>query len=280
MSHRRLRARGRAGLSLAVVSLAGLAIASLALVVAACGTPAPSLAPSPSAVAVVTPVPTQRPTPRPTPAPTATPTPEPEPTASVDGPTAIAAFVTFAQEISVPFHMDVTLRIGLLSRTVDMAMDIDAIGADMAGTMRMVSGSRRYDIDVVILDDREYARIDDGTWLEVPDAGAVENPWTTIPLELLEWQGIELIGGVPNHHLSIDDPSVANIANMESATITDVEIDSGRFDLYVTDDGLPTKARFAIRGSAIAGGVRTEIELDGVYLFSDIGTPVEIEAPF
>lgn len=250
----------------------------LATLTVGCAGPAPSA--SSSATAAPTTAATARPTATPRPTSTPRPTATPLPTLSVDGASAIERFMDFAEATDIPYHMDIDLEVGVLGQSVRMAMAFDAQGPDMAGTMRIAAGAERIVTDVVVVDGRTFVRSADATWIEVPEASPVENPWDSLRLDLLTIEGQEVIDGVPHHHLQIDDPSVALTADVDQTVFSEVVIDRGLFDVYVTDDGLPTRSRVTILGSAVVNGIRTQLEIVGVYSFSAIGTPVDIEPPF
>ena len=266
-------------------ALTALAIVSM-LAVAGCGGAAvASVQPTPSPTVGVTPVPTPRPTPRPvrTAPPTPRPSPTPVPTPAVLTPEGIAAtegFVAFARNDSVPFHLVLTSQVEVLSRPVIVRLVLDISGTgDMAGQIATKAVDVTDTADLVIVDGRQFVRLAGQDWVELSGGAANANPLGEVPLDKVAWVGKETIGGKALHKLKIDDPSVVGASNTDTTDISDVHIDSGVMDFWVTDDGTPVTARFRIIGTAIARNQKTDLSIVGRYEFSDVGKAVTIVAP-
>ena len=266
-------------------ALTALAIVFMLALAGCGGTAAASVAPTPSPTVGVTPIPTPRPTPRPvrTLPPTAPPSPTPAPTPVVVTPEGNAAregFVKFAGTDRIPFHLVLTSRVEVLSRpvTIRLVLDISGTG-DMAGLLAAKAGDTTETAQVVIVDGREFVRLAGQEWAELSGDPTTANPLGEVPLDKVAWVGMDTIGGKALHHLQIDDPSVVGASNTDKTDITDLDVETGVMDFWVTDDGTPVTAKFLILGTAVARAQATALSIVGRYEFSDVGKAVTIVAP-
>jgi hypothetical protein len=266
-------------------ALTALAIVSM-LAVAGCGGAAvASVQPTPSPTVGVTPIPTPRPTPRPvrTAPPTPRPSPTPAPTPVVvtaEGTAAKEGFVKFAGNETIPLHLVLTSQVEVLSRpvTIRLVLDISGTG-DMAGQIATKAIDVTDTADLVIVDGRQFVRLSGQEWVELSGDPSNANPLGEVPLDKVAWVGMDTIGGKALHHLRIDDPSVVGASNTDTTDISDLHVETGVMDFWVTDDGTPVTARFRIIGTAIARNQQTDLSIVGRYEFSDVGKAVTIVAP-
>jgi hypothetical protein len=256
------------------------------LAIAGCGGAAvasagPTTAPSAAVAATVAPKP--RPTPRPTPAPTPRPSATPAPTPVVptpEGEAAKAGFVKFAGSDRTPYHVDLASKVQVLGTSLTLRLTLDvAANGDMTGEAAAKSGDITKTVELVIVDGQEFARLPGEPWARVMGDPTTSDPLGKLPLEKVDWMGLDRIEGAPLHHLRIDDPSIVSASNAEDAAITDLEIETGVMDVWVTDKGTPVLAKFQIAGTGIARSIRTGFTIVGRYDFSDVGKPVKVQAP-
>ena len=269
--------RRRAQTALAIVSM---------LAVAGCGSAAvASVQPTPSPTVGVTPIPTPRPTPRPvrtappTPRPSATPVPTPV-VVTPEGNAAREGFVAFAGNERIPFHLVLTSRVEVLAEpvTIRLVLDISGTG-DMAGQIATKAVDVTDTADLVIVGGRQFVRLSGQEWVELSGDPANANPLGEVPLDKAVWVGLDTIDGQALHHLRIDDPSVVGASNTDTTGISDLHVETGVMDFWVTDGGTPVTARFRILGTAIARNQQTVLSVVGRYEFSDVGKAVTIVAP-
>jgi hypothetical protein len=266
-------------------ALTALAIVSLLAVTGCGGAAVASVEPTPTPTPGVTPIPTPRPTPRPvltappTPPPSATPAPTPA-VLTPEGNAARQGFVRFAGSDRVPFHLVLTSRVVVLSQpvTIRLVLDVSDTG-DMAGQLATKAADVTDTADLVIAGGREFVRLAGQDWVELSGDPTTANPLGAVPLDKVAWVGLDTIGGKALHHLQIDDPSVVGASNADQSGLSDLVIETGVMDVWVTADGTPVTAKFRILGSAVARSRPTVVSIVGRYEFSDVGKPVAIEAP-
>jgi hypothetical protein len=264
---------------IAVALVSTLAIAGCGGAAATSGGPtaAPSVALAPTTAP--TPRPSARPTPRPTPRPSPTPAPTPV-VPTPEGEAAKAGFVKFAGSDRIPFHLDMASKITVLEVALTLRLTLDVAGnGDVAGVAAAKAGDTTKTVELVVVDGREYARLPGQPWARVEGEPTTSDPLGALPLDKVAWMGLDTVEGARLHHLRIDDPTVVSASNGDDGTLTDLEIESGVMDVWVTDKGTPVLAKFQIAGTGIARSVRAPFTIVGRYDFSDVGKPVKVQAP-
>lgn len=183
-----------------------------------------------------------------------------------------------------PFHVvsDITATItsGNEESELLITSEGDVSGEDFAGTVETDFGLGRIEIEVVIVDGVSYTRVGEGPWQANDEFQQTQplNPFEQLAPEDLEYVGSAMQGGEELHELRTEtwiggEIEAQNIPN------SDLELDSSVFQIFVTDAGVPVEARLEFVVVGTSAGQRARLAYVVDYAFSDVGEPVEIEAP-
>ena len=233
---------------------------ALALALAACS-PAPATTPTAA-------------TPPPTPMPSASPT--------VDPGALMSGLRAFAEDERRTYHLDITGRLSV--RPVDGHIDgaIDASGDDAQLSMSLDFNLFTLRMDLVIVDDTAWVRVDHGAWTSVERTELEEDfdPLTEmLSADDVRYRGTVRKAGATVHHLQLANVDVLDPRSL-SSDVEDIHVRAQTFDVFVDDAGTPVEARYQLDGTATMGTGRTvPMFMDITYRFSEIGEPHEIEPP-
>ena len=206
---------------------------------------------------------------------------------SQSGQDVVEAFFSYASDDALTMNVvyDGTTEIVADDRsareTFRITGEMDAAGRDFAGTISISSEDESRTVEVVRVGDESYVRPENGAWQVVDDEGSQPvNPFAGLEsaaeVEYIgeaEWQGQSMYQLRTSKWLG-DDP-----ASMESATLTDVELISHSFDIFVTADGVPVGGELTAELTGSVNGTPATITNSYTYTFEDVGDPVTIEAP-
>jgi hypothetical protein len=247
----------------APIALAGLLVG----VVAGCGgsgaPPAATLSPSPSASSV---------------APSAVPSAEASPSADADAGAALDAFKAFVQT-EQSFHAQGDLRLTIGSRTVHVDARSDIAEGDEHAHLSVTTGGAGIRMEIILLDGKAWGKIAQREWQEIPVEGTATNPLASLAIDGLEPAGRANVGGQLAHRFRTEDPDVFATSGVAGTSLSELTIDAGSFEVYVTDDGAPLTAIMTFSGSGTFEGARQDVDAELRYDFSKFGEPVVIEAP-
>ncbi|HET7727788.1 MAG TPA: hypothetical protein VFK54_10750 [Candidatus Limnocylindrales bacterium] len=234
---------------------------ALALALTACS-PAPAATP-----AATTPTPA-------TPSPSVS--PAVDPTALMDG------LRAFAEDEARTYHLDIEGRLSV--RPVDGHIDgaIDASGDDAEMSMSLDFNLFTLRMDLVVVDDTAWVRIDHGAWTSVERTELEEDfdPMAELlAAEDVRYRGTVRRAGATVHHLQLANVDVLDPRSL-SAEVEDIHVRAQTFDVYVDGVGTPVEARYQLDGTAtLASGRTVPMFMDITYRFSEIGEPHEVEPP-
>jgi hypothetical protein len=259
----------------------GAGLIVLAAVVIGCsGSSGPASTPS------ARPVITSRPPTVAPPAPSATvpalsagPTPVPAP--SGEAAAVIAAFVKEFAQKQPPFHLDMdgdlTILGGPQRATSSVSATGDIAGEDFDGDVDLPGLDTAH---VRFVDGVAYARTDVSIWVSFPDFKQTQplNPFSQLDAGDVAYVGQTRRDGRDLHQLSttkwVGGP-------LEGDGLSNLQLLSSRFDMFLTPQGLPIDAilDFSISGRYAGYASQVQIDYHVEYRFSRIGKPVDIVAP-
>lgn len=204
-----------------------------------------------------------------------------------DAASIVQAFFELATDETLTMHVtydgstEIIPEDGSDAETVGVSGEMDAAGEDFAGNVVIEAQSERLEVEVARVDGQAYSRPAGGEWQAVDDDGAQPvNPFVALEDENeLEYVGETDFDGQAVHHLRTETWLGDDPAAMESDTLTDVELVSHSFDIYVTDDGTPVGGELTADLSASVNGEPASVTNAYRYTFTDVGEPVSIERP-
>ncbi len=249
--------------SLLLVLLAGLALAAS---VAGCGSATTS--PSPPATQA---------------APTFTPAASPSPTASPTraGEAVIQGLLARYSGEDVPFHVAFDGTVNIDATAAVVRGELDTVRSDAAGTISLGGGGTGTKVEVILVGGDAYARLPGGRWQKAENIQQTQpiNPFQRLEAKDLEYLGTQERAGGQLHHLRTTKWTGDDPRTMRSRELTDVRIESVRFDIYTESDGEPVEAKLVFRMRGRSAGTPVTLSGDFDYRFSDFGKPVTIRRP-
>lgn len=148
-------------------------------------------------------------------------------------------------------------------------------GADFSGSMRSDEVSE-FNKDVVSVGDETYVRPLGGAWAQTPNSGTAQpiNPMAGLTADDILYRGVR-----PGTALTILESTRLTGVRLNAIPLDGATSDLARFEIDVTDDGVPVSARLAFLVSGVYRGDQALISHDVDHEFTRVGEPVLIEAP-
>ena len=223
------------------------------------------------------------PSPSPSVAPSTEPSSEPSPEGSSSGadPDAGAALDAFRAFIQTDqsFHMNADMQVTVGGRLIDMDMAGDVAPPNERADIIIRASGASVAMELVLVDGVAYAQLANRPWQILPTETSSANPLLALDIEGLEPMGTVNVAGQRTHHFRVSDPSLVDPALISASSITDVEISTLSYDIYVTDNGEPLAAIMEFSGSGVAEGELQDLNARIRYDFSKFGEPIVIEKP-
>jgi hypothetical protein len=193
----------------------------------------------------------------------------------------IASFIELTKQPGLTFHLSFDSTIQASASAVDFDAEMDIAGADQATTMTLVSGDEKVVMELVIKKGVAYGRLAGGRWNKVSADDAPKDPLASIARGVtLEYAGNERRDGDRLvHRLRSKDWLLNDIENLPGLQGASLEVVSTRFDVLVSDEGVPEEAQFSARLAMDYEGRRILVTMKGTYTFSRFGEPITIKAP-
>jgi len=179
-----------------------------------------------------------------------------------------------------PFH--VLIEIGILATLVGATEDWagvtvegDVSGIDFSGSMNS-DEVPDFNGDFVFVGDETYVRPTGGEWARTPDSGPAQpiNPMAGLTMDDILYRRVR-----PGTGLTTLESTRLTGVRFKAIPLQDATFDLARFEIEVTDDGVPVSARVAFLVSGQRNGDLALISYDVAYEFTDVGELVSIEAP-
>lgn len=195
----------------------------------------------------------------------------------------IASFLEFTRTPGLSFHVRLDSSIQAGFSGLDITSDMDVAGKDQAATMTFVVGKEKVVAEMVLKDGVVYAREGGGRWTKgsIPAGEVPADPLASVAAgATFQYVGSERRGGSREvHHLRSKDWVLNDVSRIAAAQGMKVRVASTRFDVYVSDEGVPEEGRFDARLSMTVSGQRINVTMSGTYTFSRFGEPITIKAP-
>jgi hypothetical protein len=183
-----------------------------------------------------------------------------------------------ADDASYRIHVSARISVGMVfNYEIDMAVS----GDDISATVDMSSGTQETTVAVVAADGRGYARIgESGDWTEI-DMSSVDSmasEWLDLTdpdyfeFDRVEGSGAATLYVFRNSKPIPQTPESNSIITWGKVTITDCE-------LKVRPDGTPVSMVAKETGKATMSGSPVNVDGTMTYTFTDVGKPIEIQAP-
>ena len=202
------------------------------------------------------------------------------PGADPDSAAAVDAFLAFIQTQQT-FHLTADMNLSVKDKVVTMYV-IDDIGkAAEKGTIDVRGAGVSIHLEVIAVGGTLYIRLPpNGGWQSIEIRSGAANPLAGLRSDDLVAVDLVNVAGTITHHLHVADASDEIDARAISGnTLTDLNLDSATFDVYVTDDGVPLTAIYEFAGKGTFAGVKAPIKAKIRYDFSKFGQDVTIAAP-
>ena len=192
----------------------------------------------------------------------------------------IDAFIADFAEKQPPFHVDTNVDFtgttGAETETGSVSVNGDIHGENFDGEV-IVLGER---VLVRFVDGVAYGKEAGGEWMTLPD---FEQTQPLNPFSLLEPADVVYVGPAERDGRRVHELGVAKWigGELEAAELSRIELLSNDFALFVSANGIPVEALLDFSISGYLAGFARPVQFDYhvVYLFSDVGKPVEIEGP-
>lgn len=195
----------------------------------------------------------------------------------------IASFVELAKRPDHTFHWHLDSSIQAGFSAMDITADMDVAGKDQAGTITFAVGKEKVVAEMVVKNGVVYTREAGGRWRkgEIPADEAPVDPLTSVAGgATFQYAGSERRDGSRVvHHLRSKDWELNDVQRIASSQGMKVRVASTRFDVFVSDEGVPEEGRFTARMSMTVSGQRINVTVSGSYTFSRFGEPITIKAP-
>lgn len=180
------------------------------------------------------------------------------------------------------FHVKMSITVSGGPQPMQLVADLDMVGEDSAGKVRLTQGGDRIAVEMVVKDGVGYARAPGGGWQKVPgDEGTIESPFADLsPAIRYEDLGRTKRGQRMLHHLRTHDWTRDDLKAVTELFGKGATIESAVIDVYVTDRGVPVEMNGALAiGLPAPAGAHDEAQATFSYRFSRVGKPVAIKAP-
>jgi hypothetical protein len=207
--------------------------------------------------------------------------PSPDGTTSGADPDAGAALDAFRAFIQTDqsFEMQADMQITVGGRLIDMDMAADVAPPDEKAEVIIRAEGASIAMEIVLVDGVAYAQIANRPWQVVPTEVGSANPLLALDVEGLEPMGTVNVAGTRTHHFRVSDPTLVDPSLISASSITEVEISTLSYDIYITDNGAPLAAIMEFSGSGVAEGELQDLTARIRYDFSGFGEPIVIQKP-
>jgi hypothetical protein len=237
-----------------------LAVATLVFAMG-CGSGAPSPASSASA------------TPSPAASPAASDSGDPDAGAAVD------AFLAFIQTDQT-FHLTADMNLTVADKVVTMYLVDDVGKAAEKGTIDIRGAGVSLHLEVIAVGGTLFIRAANRGWQSVDIGSGAANPLAGLRSDdLVPVDRVNVAGTITQHLHVADAREQIDARAISGNTITDLDLDSATFDVYVIEDGTPLTAIYEFAGRGTFAGVAAPIKAKIRYDFSKFGQEVTITAP-
>ena len=130
----------------------------------------------------------------------------------------------FAGSEGTPYHVDLASKVEVLGTSLTLRLALDVAGnGDMAGEAAAKSGTSPRPSSSSSWMDASTRACPGEPWARVMGDPTTSDPLGELPLDKVDWMGLDR-SGAQLHHLRIDDPSIVSASNAEDAAITDLDI--------------------------------------------------------
>ena len=203
------------------------------------------------------------------------------PTAAAGGEQVVAAFMEVANDEDQTFHLDIDAEIAVARTRTLLEGEMDVAGDDYQLTMVLNVGGRSIEISNVKVGEDNWARLGRGEWQKTRAQAEAQNvnPFAELDEGDIEYVGTETRNGQQLHRLRLTKAVPLDPKTLGGGALTDVDIESTSFDVFVEEDGTPVTATFDLTGSGRANRQTVPIELEADYTFSGVGSDIVIEPP-
>lgn len=199
---------------------------------------------------------------------------------TIDRAPLIASFLELTQRRDLTFHLsfESTIQAGMSAIAFDTEMDV--AGDDQSTTMTVAVGKQKVVMEMVVKKGIAYLRESGGRWTRVPADEAPVDPLASIAQgATLEYAGSERRDGSRIvHRLVSKDWQLNDVTAAARAQGMRFEVERTRFEVFVSDEGVPEEARFSAQVSLIYQGEDYPVSMRGTYTFR-FGEPISIKAP-
>ena len=202
------------------------------------------------------------------------------PGADPDSAAAIDAFLAFIQTQQT-FHLTADMNLTVADKVVTMYL-VDDIGkAAEKGTIDVRGAGVSVHLEVIVIGGTLYLRAPpNGGWQSVEIGSGAANPLAGLRSDdLVAVDRVNVAGTITQHLHVADATGDIDARAISGNTLTDLDLDSATFDVYVTDDGMPLTAIYEFAGKGTFAGVKAPIKAKIRYDFSKFGQDVTIVAP-
>jgi hypothetical protein len=195
----------------------------------------------------------------------------------------IASFVELTKRPDLTFrwHLESSIQAGFSA--MDITADMDVAGKDQVGTITFAAGKEKLVAEMVVKKGVVYVREAGGRWTKggIPADEAPVDPLTSVAAgATFEYVGSERReGSRVVHQLRSKNWVLNDVSRIASAQGMKVRVASTRFDVFVSDEGVPEEGRFTARLSMVVDGQKINVTVSGSYTFSGFGEPITIKAP-
>jgi hypothetical protein len=195
----------------------------------------------------------------------------------------IASFVELTKRPGLTFHwhLDSSIQAGFSG--MDITSDMDVAGKDQAGTVTFAVGKQKVVAEMVVKKGVVYTREAGGRWRkgDIPADEAPVDPLTSVAAgATFEYVGTERRDGSRVvHQLRSKNWVLNDVQKIAASQGMRVRVVSTRFDVFVSEEGVPEEGRFTARMSMVVSGQKINVTVSGSYTFSRFGEPITIKAP-
>jgi hypothetical protein len=195
----------------------------------------------------------------------------------------IASFVELTKrpDLTYHWHLDSSIQAGFSA--MDITSDMDVAGKDQAGTITFAVGKQKVVAEMVVKNGVVYAREAGGRWTKggIPADEAPIDPLTSVAAgATFQYVGSERReGSRVVHQLRSKNWVLNDVQRIAASQGMRVRVASTRFDVFVSEDGVPEEGRFTARMSMVVEGQKINVTVSGSYTFSGFGKPITVKAP-
>lgn len=183
-----------------------------------------------------------------------------------------------ADTAGATFHLQLDETISAEALGGILKGDLDVAGPDFAGTIQFTDGKIVKAGDVVLVENIGYARLPGKGWTQSPELVPYQspNPFSSIARSQAIYDlGLETRAGQPVHHLRITDWIFGDPNVYLNFPLGTLAVSDTRFDIWVTEAGLPVGAQ--LDGEMSDLGIPVTVHT--VYTMTNVGSPIIIAAP-